>query len=82
LLVLCVTLGCVDDHDDHGHAHAAGDQMHSELDAIQERLRALKRKLDARRSVAGVEGEPEMARGDALSMNPLTAGDDPPARDS
>jgi hypothetical protein len=47
--------------------------MHSELDAIQERLRALKRKLDARQSVADVMSEPEMARGDAVEMNPLTA---------
>jgi hypothetical protein len=48
--------------------------MHSELDAIQERLRALKRKLDARQSVAEVMADPEMARGDVVEMNPLTAG--------
>jgi hypothetical protein len=35
----------------HGRAEEAGDQMHSELDAIQERLRALKRRLEARESV-------------------------------
>jgi hypothetical protein len=39
----------------HGRAEEAGDQMHSELDAIQERLQALKRKLDARESVITVD---------------------------
>jgi hypothetical protein len=39
----------------HGHAEEAGEQMHSELDAIQERLRALKRELDARESVVELE---------------------------
>jgi hypothetical protein len=46
--------------------------MHSELDAIQQRLRALKRKLEERESVYDIEED--IARGDALSMNPLTAG--------
>ena len=46
--------------------------MHSELDAIQERLRALKRRLDARESVVSLD-DPEIAGGDVLSMNPLTA---------
>ena len=53
-----------------GHAEEAGEQMNSELDAIQERLRALKRKLDARQSVYAIEGE--MASGDPVGMNPLT----------
>jgi hypothetical protein len=61
---------------EHGHAEEAGAQMHSELDAIQERLRALKRKLDARQSVYAVEEE--MASGDAVAMNPLTAPEGPP----
>jgi hypothetical protein len=56
----------------HGHAERAGEQMNSELDAITQRLQALKRKLDARQSV--YEIEQEMASGDAVSMNPLTAG--------
>ncbi len=60
----------------HEHAAQAGEQMHSELDAIQERLRALKRRLDERRSVIAIEGE--MASGDVVEMNPLTAGDPPP----
>jgi hypothetical protein len=59
------------DQQEHGHAGEAGEQMHSELDAIQERLRALKRKLDARESVYAVEGE--IASGDPVGMNPLTA---------
>jgi hypothetical protein len=58
-----------------GRAEEAGAQMHSELDAIQERLRALKRKLDSRQSVYSLEGD--MASGDAVAMNPLTA-DEPP----
>jgi hypothetical protein len=62
---------------DHGHAEEAGEQMHSELDAIQERLRLLKRKLDARQSVYAVEGE--MASGDAVGMNPLTGSAEPDA---
>ena len=41
----------------HGSAEEAGEQMNSELDAIQERLRALKRKLDARESVIAVDDE-------------------------
>jgi hypothetical protein len=45
--------------------------MHSELDAIQERLRSLKRRLEARQSVYAIEGE--IASGDAVGMNPLTA---------
>jgi hypothetical protein len=62
----------------HGHAEAAGEQMHSELDAIQERLRVLKRKLDARESVVSLEDD--IAGGDVVEMNPLTAGDGhPPA---
>ena len=53
--------------------------MHSELDAIQARLRDLKRRLDARQSVYAIEGE--IASGNAVEMNPLTAGEDqaPPA---
>jgi hypothetical protein len=51
--------------------------MSSELDAIQERLRALKRRLDARQSVYAIEDE--MASGDALGMNPLTPGPSPDA---
>ena len=43
----------------HGHAAEAGEQMDSELDAIQERLRALKRELDARESVVSLDGESE-----------------------
>lgn len=61
-------------------ADSAGDQMESELDAIQERLRALKRRLDARESVVSLD-DPAIARGDAVEMNPLTAdgsGDDAP----
>jgi nitrate reductase assembly molybdenum cofactor insertion protein NarJ len=49
----------------------AGEQMNSELDAIQQRLRKLKRRLDERESVYAMEAE--MARGDAVEMNPLTA---------
>jgi hypothetical protein len=60
----------------HEHAAEAGEQMHSELDAIQERLRALKRRLDERQSVVVLEGE--MASGDAVEMNPLTAAEPPP----
>ena len=62
---------------EHGHAEEAGKQMDSELDAIQERLRALKRKLDARESVYAIEGE--MASGDAVGMNPLTGSAEPDA---
>ena len=57
--------------DDRGHADEAGEQMHSELDAITEKLRRLKRGLDARESV--YEMRDEIARGDAVEMNPLTA---------
>jgi hypothetical protein len=39
----------------HGRAEEAGEQMDSELDAIQERLRALKRRLDAREAVIAVD---------------------------
>jgi hypothetical protein len=60
----------------HEHAAEAGEQMHSELDAIQQRLRSLKRRLDERQSVIALEGE--MASGDAVEMNPLTAADQPP----
>ena len=61
----------------HGHADEAGAQMDSELDAIQERLRALKRKLDAREAVIAVDGDhDEIASGDPVNMNPLTARDD------
>jgi hypothetical protein len=69
----------VADPDPNGHAAEAGEQMHSELDAIQERLRDLKRRLDARESVYAIEQE--MASGDAIAMNPLTAGEasEPPA---
>jgi hypothetical protein len=63
---------------EHGRAEEAGEQMHSELDAIQQRLRALKRRLDARQSLYAVEGE--MASGDPVEMNPLTAApQEPPA---
>ena len=63
----------------HGQAEEAGEQMNSELDAIQERLRALKRKLDAREAVIAVDGDDdEIASGDAVAMNPLTAADDQP----
>ena len=41
----------------HARAEEAGEQMHSELDAIQERLRSLKRKLDAREAVIEVDDE-------------------------
>ena len=61
------------DRDPHEHAGEAGEQMGSELDAIQERLRMLKRRLDARQRVADLEDE--IARGDPVEMNPLTAGD-------
>jgi hypothetical protein len=65
----------VDEHN--GHAEEAGEQMNSELDAIQERLRALKRKLDAREAVIAVDGDDdEIASGDAVTMNPLTADGD------
>jgi hypothetical protein len=50
--------------------------MESELEAIQERLRALKRKLDARESVVSLDDE--IASGDVLAMNPLTPGGDTP----
>ena len=60
-------------------AGSAGDQMGSELDEIQDRLRALKRRLDARESVVSLD-DPEIAGGDVLSMNPLTAGGDGAAR--
>ena len=50
--------------------------MHSELDAIQQRLRALKQKLEARESVYAIEGD--MASGDAVGMNPLTESSQPP----
>ncbi len=67
----------MEDHD-HEHADAAGEQMHSELDAITQRLRTLKRRLDARQSV--YEGADELTGGDPVAMNPLTAGfDEPPA---
>jgi hypothetical protein len=56
-----------------GHAAEAGDEMGSELDAIQERLRTLKRRLDARESVISMDDE--IAAGDVLAMNPLTPGD-------
>jgi hypothetical protein len=45
--------------------------MGSELEDIQERLRVLKRRLDARRSVVALDDE--IAGGDVLAMNPLTA---------
>jgi adenine/guanine phosphoribosyltransferase-like PRPP-binding protein len=56
-----------------GHASSAGEEMGSELEAIQERLRVLKRRLDARQSVVAVDDS--IASGDAVSMNPLTAPD-------
>jgi hypothetical protein len=40
-----------------GRAEEAGEQMDSELDAIQERLQALKRRLDAREAVIAVDEE-------------------------
>ena len=63
----------VADPEPSGHAAEAGEQMHSELDAIQRRLRKLKQRLDARQSVYAIEGE--IASGDPVGMNPLTAGD-------
>jgi hypothetical protein len=51
--------------------------MGSELEAIQERLRALKRRLDARESVVSLGDDSGITRGDAVEMNPLTAGDQP-----
>jgi hypothetical protein len=48
--------------------------MGSELDAIQERLRTLKRRLDARQSVVSLD-DAAIAAGDVLAMNPLTAGE-------
>jgi hypothetical protein len=69
------TRGVVGEPDPSGHAAEAGEQMHSELDAIQERLRSLKRRLEARQSVYAIEGE--IASGDAVEMNPLTAGESP-----
>ena len=60
---------------DASHASGAGEQMSSELDAIQERLRDLKRRLDAREKVIAVESsEVAIASGDPVEMNPLTAG--------
>lgn len=50
--------------------------MGSELDAIQDRLRALKRRLDARQSVVAVD-DPEIASGDVIAMNPLTPSEPP-----
>ena len=41
----------------HDRAEVAAERMDSELDAIQERLRALKRKLDARVAVIAVDGD-------------------------
>jgi hypothetical protein len=58
------------------HATSAGDEMASELDAIQERLRALKRRLDARESVVALDAQDDIADGDVLAMNPLTPGGD------
>jgi hypothetical protein len=46
---------------EHSRAEEAGEQMHSELDAIQERLRALKRRLDAREAVIAVDEGGEAA---------------------
>ena len=58
-------------------ASEAGSQMGSELDEIQDRLRSLKRRLDAREKVIEVDSGPgAMATGDAISMNPLTAPDE------
>jgi hypothetical protein len=55
----------------------AGDQMGSELDAIQKRLRDLKQRLDAREKVIEVESAADsIASGDPVSMNPLTPPDD------
>jgi hypothetical protein len=45
-----------------GNASEAGEAMDSELDAIQERLRALKRELDARKSVATLAEEERAQR--------------------
>jgi hypothetical protein len=50
----------VDPH--YGQASEAGEAMDSELDAIQERLRALKRELDARESVAELVAEQSRQR--------------------
>jgi hypothetical protein len=62
--------------DSRGHASEAGEEMGSELDAIQDRLRALKRRLDARQSVVAVD-DPEIASGDVIAMNPLTPSEPP-----
>ena len=60
--------------EDRGHAPAAGEEMESELEAIQERLRQLKRRLEARESVVALDDPAEsIASGDPVSMNPLTA---------
>ena len=50
-----------------GRAEEAGAQMNSELDEIQQRLRALKRRLDAREAVIAVDArEPdEVAAGES-----------------
>jgi hypothetical protein len=52
----------------HGRAEEAGELMDSELDAIQERLRALKRELDARESL--LPGEDEDAPAGVASTPP------------
>jgi hypothetical protein len=61
---------------DETRASGAGDQMSSELDAIQERLRVLKTRLDAREKVIEVQPADSIATGDPVSMNPLTAPDE------
>jgi hypothetical protein len=66
--------------DERGHAEEAGEQMHSELDAITEKLRRLKRRLDARESV--YDSKDGMAGGDAVEMNPLTAWSSDPPQDA
>ena len=56
-------------------ASGAGEQMGSELDAIQARLRDLKARLEALEKVISVEPADSIASGDPVSMNPLTAPD-------
>jgi hypothetical protein len=68
--------------DEDGRADGAGEQMDSELEAITQKLQSLKQRLDARQALvttdADSDPQPEMASGDAVEMNPLTA--TPPRR--
>jgi hypothetical protein len=49
------------------------DQMEDELEAITQKLRVLKRTLDARRSLTD-EPDAGIAGGDPVDVNPLTRG--------